>query len=83
VVALNRAIAVGLCDGPLAGLAALDDVSDDPALRGFHLLPAARGELLARAGRRAEAVTELERAIELAPTEQERRQLTRRRDELR
>ncbi|MFA6576997.1 MAG: DUF6596 domain-containing protein [Nocardioides sp.] len=83
VVALNRAIAVGLCDGPLAGLAALDDVADDPALRAFHLLPASRGELLARAGRREEAVAELDRAIELAPTEQERRQLTRRRAELR
>lgn len=83
VVELNRAIAVGLCDGPLAGLAALDGVTDDRALQGFHLLPAARADLLARAGRAGEAVAALDLAIDLAPTEAERHQLARRRDELR
>ena len=79
VVALNRAIAVGMSDGPLAGLRALDAVA--PELSGYHLLPAARGELLARAGRVPEAQLELRRAIELSPSEQERRQLRRRHDE--
>jgi RNA polymerase sigma-70 factor (ECF subfamily) len=80
VVALNRAVAVGISDGPLAGLRALDATA--PQLPDFHLVPAARGELLARAGRPAEARHEFDRAIELAPTEQERRQLTRRRETL-
>ncbi len=80
VVALNRAVAVGMTDGPLAGLRAIDVVA--PGLPRFHLVPAARGELLARAGRAFEAKDEFDRAIELAPTEPERRQLARRRDEL-
>ncbi|HKG48850.1 MAG TPA: DUF6596 domain-containing protein [Actinomycetales bacterium] len=83
VVRLNRAIAIGMRDGPLAGLAALDALAGDARLAGYHLLPAARGDLLARAGRPTEAVTALEHALALAPTDQERRQLTRRRDELR
>jgi RNA polymerase sigma-70 factor (ECF subfamily) len=82
VVALNRAIAVGMADGPLAGLRALADLDGDPKLAGYHLRPAARADLLARAGRTAEAVRALEEAIALAPTEAERRQLSRRRDEL-
>jgi len=83
VVSLNRAIAVGMSDGPLAGLAALDAVSHDERLANFHLLAAARGDLLARAGHRADAITALDHAIQLAPTDLERRQLVRRRDELR
>jgi RNA polymerase sigma-70 factor (ECF subfamily) len=82
VVALNRAIAVGMCDGPLAGLAAVDDAAADPRLEGHHLVPAARADLLARADRLEEAVVELDRAIDLAPTDVQRRQLSRRRDEL-
>jgi RNA polymerase sigma-70 factor, ECF subfamily len=82
VVELNRAIAVGMAEGPIAGLAVLDEVASDPALQGFHLVPAARGDLLARAGRYAEAVLELDEAARLAPTEQERRALARRRAEL-
>ncbi len=78
VVALNRAVAVGMSDGPLAGLHALDAVAGE--LADFHLVAAARGELLARAGRIIEARAEFDRAIGLAPTEQERRQLARRRD---
>ncbi len=80
VVALNRAVAVGMSDGPLAGLHALDEAAAD--LPDFPLVPAARGELLARAGRTAEAHVELDRAIELAPTDAVRRQLIRRRDAL-
>jgi RNA polymerase sigma-70 factor (ECF subfamily) len=82
VVALNRAIAVGMADGPSAGLAALEELGDDPKLAGYHLLPAARADLLARAGRPADAVGAIDEAIALAPTEPERRQLSRRRNEL-
>ena len=82
VVAPNRAIAVGMSDGPLAGLAALDDLADEPKLAAYHLLPAARADLLARGGLTAEAVVALDDAITLAPTAQDRRQLARRRDEL-
>jgi RNA polymerase sigma-70 factor (ECF subfamily) len=82
VIALNRAIAVGMCDGPLAGLAALDDAAVDRRLVGHYLVSAARADLLARAECPAEAIGALELAIELAPTEQERRQLAARREEL-
>ena len=69
-----------MSDGPLAGLRAIDAIG--PELPSLHLVPAARGELLARAGRSVEARDALDRAIELAPSEQERRQLARRRNEL-
>jgi RNA polymerase sigma-70 factor, ECF subfamily len=78
VVALNRAVAIGMADGPHAGLAAVDQVARDQRLSGYHPLHAARGELLARAGQPAEAAAELARAAELAPTEQERTQILRR-----
>jgi RNA polymerase sigma-70 factor (ECF subfamily) len=82
IVELNRASAVGMSDGPLAGLAALDAVAKEPKLAGYHLLPAARADLLARAGLRAEAVLSLDEAMALAPTGQETRQIARRRTEL-
>ena len=82
VVALNRAVAVGMAEGPARGLLALDELADHPALRGLHLLPAARADLLVRAGRVPEALEQLDRALELAPTQQERDQLARRRTEL-
>jgi RNA polymerase sigma-70 factor (ECF subfamily) len=82
VVALNRAIAIGMFHGPRAGLAALDAVAGDARLDGLHLVAAARADLLQRAGRSAEAVVQLDRAIALAPTDQERRQLARRRADL-
>jgi RNA polymerase sigma-70 factor (ECF subfamily) len=83
VIALNRAIAVGMSDGPLAGLAALESAADDPKLAGHYLVAAARGDLLTRAGLHDEALIALEQAIELAPTEPERRQLEQRAAELR
>jgi RNA polymerase sigma-70 factor, ECF subfamily len=79
VVALNHAVAVGMAEGPAAGLLLLDELADHPVLQELHLLPAARADLLLRAGMDAEAVAELDRAIALAPTEPERRQLTQRR----
>jgi RNA polymerase sigma-70 factor, ECF subfamily len=75
VISLNRAVAVGMAESPAAGLLLLDELADHPALHGLHLLPAARADLLVRAGRTEEAVAEAERAIALAPTEQERQQL--------
>jgi RNA polymerase sigma-70 factor, ECF subfamily len=71
VVALNRAVAVGLADGPAAGLASLDGV-DAVALRGYHLLPAARADFLRRLGRRGEAAAEYRRALALAGNARER-----------
>jgi RNA polymerase sigma factor (sigma-70 family) len=64
VVELNRAVAIGLARGPAAGLAALDGI-DAAALRGYHLLPAARADFLRRLGRAAEAAAEYRRALEL------------------
>ncbi|WP_020575186.1 RNA polymerase sigma factor [Actinopolymorpha alba] len=82
VVRLNRAIAIGMCDGPLAGLAALDAVAAEGGLSDHYLIPAAQGDLLARAGLPAEAAAALRLAADRAPTETERRQLERRRHEL-
>ena len=78
VIRLNRAVAVAMAIGPDAGLAALDDLGEPAALAAGHLLPAARGELLRRAGRPDEAVPFLERARHLAPSEAEKRLFTRR-----
>ena len=80
VIALNRAIAVGMRDGPDAGLQLLDEIADQ--LPGFHLLPAAQADLLRRAGRVAEAIVRYREAIPLAPTAQERTQLQHRLAEL-
>ena len=55
LVELNRAVAVAMRDGPAAGLALLDALAGDHRLRGYHLLPAARADLLRRLGRRDEA----------------------------
>jgi RNA polymerase sigma-70 factor (ECF subfamily) len=55
VVALNRAVAVGLADGAQAGLAALDGLRDEPQLAGYGYLPAARADFLRQLGRTAEA----------------------------
>ncbi|MGF1663633.1 MAG: RNA polymerase sigma factor [Kineosporiaceae bacterium] len=82
VVALNRAIAVGMASGPDAGLAELAELATEPRLARHHLLPAATGDLLARSGRAGDAVAQLDRAIALAATPQERGQLWRRRAEV-
>ena len=71
VVELNRAVAISMADGPQAGLAVLDALADEPALRGYHLLPAVRGDLLAKLGRFAEAGLEFERAASLTQNARE------------
>ena len=73
IVELNRAVAVGMAEGPAAGLARVDALRDEPALRGYHLLPAVRGDLLSKLGRKAEARAEFERATSLTGNERERR----------
>ena len=55
VVELNRAVAVSMSEGPAAGLALVDALADEPALKNYHLLPSVRGDLLERLGRRDEA----------------------------
>ena len=72
VVRLNRAVAVGMAFGPAAGLDLLDGLAAEPALRGYHLLPAARGELLEQLGRDEEAALEFDRAAELSGNARER-----------
>ena len=75
IVELNRAVAVSMADGPAAGLAVTEGVLDAVALRGYHLLPSVRGDLLARLGRSAEARAEFKRAAELTSNEAERAHL--------
>ena len=65
VIELNRAVAVAMAFGPQAGLAVVDGLADEPALSGYHLLPAVRGDLLAKLGRQDEARAEFERAAAL------------------
>ncbi|MFF4234323.1 RNA polymerase sigma factor [Actinomadura geliboluensis] len=82
VVRLNRAVAVGMADGPAAGLALADDLDRAGHLDGYHLLHAVRGDLLGRLGRRADAAAAFRRALDLAANDAERRHLARRLDEL-
>ena len=81
VVQLNRAVAMAMRDGPQAGLAALDALETGP-LRGYHLLPAARADLLRKLGRTTQAATAYQAALELAANERERAHLRRRLAEL-
>ena len=78
VVELNRAVAVAMADGPAAGLELVAALDAAGALRGYHLLPATRADLLLRLGRRDEAAAGFAEALDLASTDAERRFLTRR-----
>jgi predicted RNA polymerase sigma factor len=73
VVELNRAVAVSMAYGPQAGLDLVDQIAAEPALRGYHLLPSVRGDLLRKLGRDEEARAEFERAAALTRNERERR----------
>jgi RNA polymerase sigma factor (sigma-70 family) len=75
VVELNRAVAVSMADGPAAGLAIVDTLAGEPALRGYHLLQSVRGDLLERLGRRDEARAEFERAAAMTGNARERAHL--------
>ena len=72
VVALNRAVAVGMAFGPAAGLELVDVLTSEPSLENYHLLPSVRGDLLAKLGRTEEAREEFERAASLTRNVRER-----------
>ena len=78
VIALNLAVAEAMARGPEVGLARLDALSGDRTLDGYHLLPAARADLLRRLGRRDEAAAAYREALTLVTNEPERRFLARR-----
>jgi predicted RNA polymerase sigma factor len=81
IVALNRAVAVSMAQGPAAGLAALDAIAalaDDSALAGYHLLQSVRGDLLMKMGRFTEAREEIRRAIAMTQNLRERELLSER-----
>jgi RNA polymerase sigma-70 factor, ECF subfamily len=72
VVELNRAVAVAMAFGPAAGLELVDELTAEPALKNYHLLPSARGDLLAKLGRNEEARVEFERAAAMTRNARER-----------
>ena len=72
IVELNRAVAIGMALGPAAGLARVDALVAEPALRSYHLLPSVRGDLLVKLGRPDEARVEFERAAALTQNRRER-----------
>ena len=78
VVELNRAVAVAMAEGPTAGLSLIEELEASGKLKGYHLLPATRADLLRRLGRRIDAVSAYEEALELAATDAERRYIARR-----
>jgi RNA polymerase sigma-70 factor (ECF subfamily) len=78
VVALNRAVAVGMAEGPTAGLLLVEELEESGELADYHLLPATRADLLRRLGQYEEATVAYRQALELAPTDVERRYLTKR-----
>jgi RNA polymerase sigma-70 factor (ECF subfamily) len=82
VVELNRAVAVAMRDGPLAGLALIDAILARGELAQYHLAYSARGELLRRAGQFPQACQALEQALSLVKQEPERRFLKRRLEEM-
>ena len=78
IVELNRAVAVAMADGPLAGLDLVEALIRSGQLAGYHLLPATRADLLRRLGRHGESADAYREALELAPAEPQRRYLERR-----
>jgi RNA polymerase sigma factor (sigma-70 family) len=81
IVALNRAVAIGMARGPAAGLDAvdaMDKLGTDSALAGYHLLPSVRGDLLMKMGRFTEAREEIQRAITMTQNLREQELLTER-----
>ena len=83
VVALNRAVAIAMTQGPQTGLAIIDELADSGELDEYHLLHAARADMLRRLGANAEAAENYELALKLASNDSERRFLERRLREVR
>ncbi len=75
IIELNRAVAVSMADGPEAGLDVVEGLVDEPALQGYHLLPAVRGDLLFKLGRLDEARSDFERAAFITQNVRERKLL--------
>jgi len=75
IVELNRAVAVAMAFGPEAGLEIADELTSEPALRNYHLLPSVRGDFLFKLGRFDEAKAEFERAAELTGNAREKKML--------
>ena len=82
VVALNRSVAVARVHGAQAALAELDQLSGEPALRNYFLLPAVRGQLLAELNQHEPAIAAYREALELSCNAPERRFLERKIDEI-
>ncbi len=82
VVAVARAVAVAMRDGPTIGLSLLEELAGDARLRHYHPLPAARAELLRRLSRHDEAIAAYRQALDLVGNEPERSYLARRLDDL-
>lgn len=82
VVALNRAVAVAMCDGPDAGLQSIDEILARGDLADYHLAHAARADLCRRLGRKADATASYQKALAIAKQEPERRFLEKRLREL-
>ncbi|OLT19116.1 RNA polymerase subunit sigma-24 [Actinomadura sp. CNU-125] len=78
VVKLNRAVAIGMGEGPAAGLAAVAEIEDEGELADYHLLPATRADLLRRLGRNREAAEHYRAALALATADADRRYLSKR-----
>jgi predicted RNA polymerase sigma factor len=72
VVELNRAVAVGMAFGAQAGLELVEEISSDPSLSAYHLLPSVRGDFLWKLGRTEEARAEFERAASITGNARER-----------
>jgi RNA polymerase sigma factor (sigma-70 family) len=78
IIELNRAVAVGMAEGPAAGLSIVDRLLHEPALKAYHLLPSVRGDLLHKLGRHEEARAAFEAAAALAGNRREQDLLRRR-----
>jgi len=78
IIALNRAVAIGMADGPQAAVALIDELADSGELEGYHLLHAARADMLRRLGSNREAAESYEVALGLVSNDGERRFLERR-----
>lgn len=72
IIELNRAVAIAMAFGPAFGLQIVDELNDEPSLKGYHLLPSVRGDLLVKLGRFDEARTEFERAASMTRNAREK-----------
>src|SRR5215475_1140129 len=82
VIELNRAVAVGMAEGPQAGLAIVEAIAHEPALKNYHLLPGVRGDFLQKLGRHDEARAAFETASQLAGNSRDRDLMLRRAREI-